>query len=138
MASKKRILLVDDDVDFLEINKAALVAAGYDVVMAHDSKEGLKLASAGGVDAAILDVMMTTPDEGFELARAMRKNERTARIPLIMLTSVNAVHEAKGQIFRLGDQDRDDMFLPVDKFIDKPVKADALVAVVRELTGGGK
>ncbi len=135
MVDCRRVLLVDDDIDFVAINRQALEAAGFEVVVAHDGKQGFELATEGSVAVAVLDVIMSTPDEGFELARRLRNNTRTAKIPLIMLTSVNAVNEAKGHVFRLGDQDRDDMWLPVDKFVDKPVKPAALVAMVTELVG---
>ena len=133
--SKKTVLLVDDDVDFLEVNRLALEKAGYQVLTAHDGSEGFTRATEAPIDVAILDVMMRTPHEGFELARRLRKNEPTAKIPLLMLTSINAVNAQKGFPFRLSDADRDDLWLPVDKFIDKPVSAADLVALVRELGG---
>jgi CheY-like chemotaxis protein len=133
-ALKKRVLLVDDDVDFLEINKTALEAAGYEVVVAHDAREGLKIAGKGKLDVAILDVIMATPSDGFELARDLRKDPKTEKVPLVMLTSVNAVNEQKGTLFRLGNQDRDELWLPIDKFVDKPIKPEALVRIVAELT----
>ena len=132
--TRKTILLVDDDVDFLEVNKTALEAAGFHVLMAHNSKEALKITAKSAIDAAVLDVIMTTPDEGFHLARKLRKDDRTKTIPLLMLTSVNAVNEAKGFLFRLSERDKDEMWLPVDRFVDKPVKPDRLVETVRELT----
>jgi CheY-like chemotaxis protein len=135
--SKKRVLLVDDDVDFIEVNKLALEKAGYEVVTANDGTEGFARAAEAKAEtpfaAAVLDVMMRTPDEGFELARKLRKNAGTAKIPLIMLTSLNAVNAKKGFPFRLSDVDRDDLWLPVDKFVDKPVSATKLVGLVREL-----
>ena len=131
--AKKRVLLVDDDQDFISINRSVLEAAGFEVVVAYDGAEGFRLATGTTVDLAILDVMMKEPDEGFVLARKLRQNPATAAIPLVMLTSVNAVNEASGHPFRLGDQDRDEMWLPVDKFVDKPVKPDLLVALARKL-----
>jgi CheY-like chemotaxis protein len=82
---------------------------------------------------AVLDVMMTRPDEGFDLARTLRKDARTAGIPLLMLTSVNAANSERGLLFRLSDRDRDDMWLPVDRFVDKPVAPEKLLGLVREL-----
>ncbi|HEY3353771.1 MAG TPA: response regulator [Polyangia bacterium] len=133
--SKKTVLLVDDDVDFLEVNRLALEKAGYTVVTAHDGSEGFTRAVEAPVDVAVLDVMMRTPDEGFDLARRLRKHQPTAKIPLLMLTSINAVNAKRGFPFRLSDADRDDLWLPVDKFIDKPVSATKLVTLVRELEG---
>jgi CheY-like chemotaxis protein len=134
--ANKTVLLVDDDVDFLEVNKMALEAAGYRVLLAHDGAEALKIAADTPVDAAVLDVIMNTADEGFHLARSLRKDVRTKAIPLLMLTSVNAVNEAKGFLFRLSDRDHDEMWLPIDRFVDKPIKPERLIETVRELTGG--
>jgi CheY-like chemotaxis protein len=131
----QRVLLVDDDVDFLEVNRIALEGAGFAVVTAENGAQALQLAAETPLDAAVLDVMMTTPEEGFELARALRKHPKTRRLPLLMLTSVNAVNAAQGWMFRFSDQDRDEMWLPVDKFLDKPVKSEQLVAHLRSLVG---
>ena len=68
----KRVLLVDDDVDFLEINRLTLEKAGFEVVTADNGDEGFRVATSTPVDVAVLDVMMDTPTEGFELARRLR------------------------------------------------------------------
>ena len=131
----KRVLLVDDDVDFLEINRLTLEKAGFDVVTADNGDEGFKVATSTPVDVAVLDVMMDTPTEGFELARRMRQHDRTKHIPLLMLTSVNTENEAIGSYVRFSDRDRDKDWLPVDRFVDKPVKPEELVSLVRTLAG---
>jgi CheY-like chemotaxis protein len=95
----------------------------------------MEIATTTHVDVAVLDVMMTTPTEGFLLARALRQDERTKRIPLIMLTSLNTEHEAQGSSFRITDRDKDPLWLPVDRFVDKPVKPEDLVSLVRTLAG---
>ena len=92
----KTVLLVDDDVDLLDINRMTLEAEGFDVVTAENGGDAMRIATTRHVDVAILDVMMTTPTEGFLLARALRQDERTKRIPLLMLTSVNTENEAQG------------------------------------------
>lgn len=131
----KMILLVDDDIDFVTVNKIALEAAGYKVVTAHDGQQAMKAACDNPIDGAVLDVMMTTPDEGFVLAREMRADPRTSKVPLVMLTSINEVNRSKGFPFHLSDRDRDDLWLPVDRFLDKPVTGEKLVATVREIVG---
>ncbi len=133
--ASRRVLLVDDDVDFLEIHRTALEAAGYEVGTAYNRAEALALTEQSNFDVAVLDVIMTTPNEGFELARDLRKGARTHSMRLLMLTSLNAVNEAKGLLFRFGDQDRDDLWLPVDRFVDKPLAPEALVRLVAELSG---
>jgi two-component system, OmpR family, alkaline phosphatase synthesis response regulator PhoP len=132
----KRVLLVDDDVDFLEINRLILEKAGFEVVTADNGNEGFQMASSTPVDVAVLDVMMDTPTEGFELARKLRQQDKTRHIPLLMLTSVNTENEAIGSHIRFSDRDRDKAWLPVDRFVDKPVKPEDLVSLVRTLSGG--
>ena len=131
----KTVLLVDDDVDLLDINRITLEGEGFEVVTAENGGDAMRIATTRHVDVAILDVMMTTPTEGFLLARALRQDERTKHIPLLMLTSVNAEHEAQGSSLRLTDRERDAQWLPVDKFVDKPVKPADLVSMVRTLAG---
>lgn len=134
MASKT-ILLVDDDVDFLAMHQAVLEAAGFEVIVAHDSSEAKTIVDNHSIDGAVLDVMMKTRDEGFRLARSLRKSPRTRAIPLVMLSSVNAVTANDGHPLNLSDADRDDMWLPVDRFLDKPVAPADLVALIHELVG---
>jgi len=131
----KTVLLVDDDVDLLDINRITLEAEGFTVLTAENGDEAMRIATSTRVDVAVLDVMMTTPTEGFLLARAMRQDDRTKHIPLLMLTSVNAEHELQGSSFRFTDRDRDPQWLPVDRFVDKPVKPEDLVSIVRTLAG---
>ncbi len=132
---KKTILLVDDDEDLNTINKAALERAGFIVLTAINSAQAMKIATAGPIHVAVLDVMMGSPIEGFVLARVMRQNEKTKSIPLLMLTSINTHSEEIGAGVRFTDRDRDSRWLPVDRFLDKPVKTDDLIQVVRTLAG---
>jgi CheY-like chemotaxis protein len=129
--NKATVLIVDDDIDFVRANRTALEGAGYKVLTAHNGSEAMKVACENQVDVAILDVMMETPDEGFVLARNLRKEEKTKGIPLVMLTSVNEVNRKAGYPFKFSDNDLDDMWLPVDKFLDKPVRPQQLAEAIR-------
>ncbi len=131
---KKTVLLVDDEVDLLDSYKTILEHEGFAVFTATGSAEALKIAASNPIDVAVLDVMMETPTEGFELARTMRRNEETKRIALLMLTSVNTHNEEIGSFVRFSDRDRDPTWLPVDRFVDKPIKPQDLVAIVRSLS----
>lgn len=131
----KTVLLVDDDIDLLAINRITLEGEGFNVLTAENGSQAMEIATTTHVDVAVLDVMMTTPTEGFLLARALRQDERTKRVPLIMLTSLNTEHEAQGSSFRITDRDKDPLWLPVDRFVDKPVKPEDLVSLVRTLAG---
>jgi CheY-like chemotaxis protein len=129
--SKGMVLLVDDDIDFCTANRTALEAAGYSVAVAHNGVEGLKIARENRIAVAILDVMMDSPDEGFALARDLRKEPATKGIPLVMLTSVNEVNRQAGYTFEFSDKDRDEVWLPIDRFLNKPVKPSQLLEAVR-------
>jgi CheY-like chemotaxis protein len=131
--NKTTVLLVDDDVDFLCAHKIILEAQGFCVHTAHNGSEGMKVAQANHIDVAVLDVMMNTPDEGFSLARQLRKDEKTKGIALVMLTSVNEVNRGIGNNFTFSDRDLDDVWLPIDKFLDKPVKTEALITAICSL-----
>ena len=131
----KTVLLVDDDIDLLDINRITLEGEGFNVLTAENGEKAMQIATTTHVDVAVLDVMMTTPTEGFLLARALRQDERTKKIPLLMLTSINTEHEAQGSSFRITDRDKDPLWLPVDRFVDKPVKPEDLVSLVRTLAG---
>jgi CheY-like chemotaxis protein len=131
----KTVLLVDDDVDLIDIYKTTLERADFSVYTATNSSEAMRVATSNPIDVAILDVMMDTPTEGFLLAREMRKNEKTRSIPLLMLTSVNTHNEEIGSFVRFSDGTRDKEWLPVDRFVDKPVTAEQLVSIVRTLAG---
>lgn len=128
-----RVLLVDDDADFLEIHRRPLERAGYEVLVAGGADEAFAVATTHPIDVAVLDVMMSTDDEGFVLARRLRGDPRTAGVPLVMLSSINAVNAARGVPFQFSDRDRDERFLPIDRFVDKPVTGAQLVAIVGEL-----
>jgi two-component system response regulator VicR len=125
VADAKKILLIDDDEDFVEINRTALEAKGFQVIAAHNGDEGLEMAHGENPDAIVLDVMMDSPTEGFRVAQELRASEAMARIPLIMLTSVNQ----EGHPWRY---EPDEQWLPVDVFLDKPVPAEKLLATINE------
>ncbi len=128
--STKKILLVDDDVDFIFIQKAILEKEGYNVVTAGDSHEGMIKAKEEKPDLAILDVMMTTDQEGFEMARALRKDPNFEKLPIIMLTSVDSISG-----LNLKDMAKDKKWLPVDSFLDKPVQPQKLLEEISKLIG---
>ena len=124
---KKRVLLVDDEVDFVEINKAALESKGYEVIPAYTGKEGLEKALKEKPDIIILDVMMTTKTEGFDVARELRKRKEMKDIPIIMLTAIRERMDIKWEI------QPDEEWLPVTEFLEKPVPPDKLVEKVEEM-----
>jgi len=122
-----KVLIVDDDADFVEVNKMVLEGNGYEVVCAYNGEEGKQKALAEKPDVIILDVMMTTKTEGFDVARELRQKDETKKIPIIMLTAVN-----QEVPWKFGP---DEVWLPVDEFLEKPVKPDTLLAAVKKAVG---
>ncbi len=127
----KRILLIDDDADFIAVNEKRLTDAGYSVTSAYNGEEGVEKARAQEPDVVVLDVMMTTPDEGFEVARKLRNDARTKHTPIVMLTGINVSEYQLPKA--LGDYDKDPTWNPVDVFLDKPVTAEKLLNTIAEV-----
>ena len=109
-----RILIVDDDDDLTKALKVTLESRNYTVVTAADRTEGMEKAQAQKPDLFILDVMMGTRQDGFEMSRELKNNPEFKKIPILMLTG------AKGKTgidFKsaVGDPE----WLPVEGFLDK-------------------
>ena len=81
----KKVLLVDDDVEFCEATKLLLESKGYEVLLAYDGKQGLEQVRAGRPDLVILDVMMPGMS-GLEVCRRMRNDPNLADLPVIYVT----------------------------------------------------
>jgi CheY-like chemotaxis protein len=127
------ILVVDDDYDFLEINRHILERAGYRVVTAAEPKQALVRMAEERPDLVITDLMMTSLDSGFSFARTIKEDPRYAGIPVIIATSVSS---ALGLDFRpRTDEDRTKMH--VDAYFDKPLDHARLIATIGELLGAG-
>ena len=132
MANQK-ILIIDDDPDIVEAMRMPLEANAYNVVAANSGKEGLQRAKEEVPDLIILDVMMETDTEGFHVAYELRSDEQTSEykdcknIPILMIT---AISQKKGMNFSL---EKDDAFLPVNSFIEKPIQPKDLLERVAEL-----
>jgi CheY-like chemotaxis protein len=122
--AKKTVIVIDDDPDVLEATKVILEGSGFAVVTAPTGQEGLSRVREGGIDCIILDVMMAKDTEGFHVAQELKADPKTARIPIIMLTSVS---KKTGVEFSPAT-DKD--FMPVELFLEKPVDPKRLVQAV--------
>jgi two-component system alkaline phosphatase synthesis response regulator PhoP len=125
----KKILIIDDDIDLVEAMRLTLEKEEFDVIDAQDGQKGLEKIEREKPDIVLLDVMMETQDEGFHIAYQIRNNPKTADLPIIMLT---AVGQETGFTF---DKDKDEDFLPVNEFLEKPVNPDQLIEMVKKNLG---
>jgi DNA-binding response OmpR family regulator len=80
-----RVLVADDDLDVCEMLAAKLALAGYEVSAATNGEDALAIVERGGVDVAVLDVVMPWRS-GFELCRRLRERPADAAVPVILLT----------------------------------------------------
>ena len=133
MATKGKILIVDDDPDFVKTTKMILLADGYQVIVANDSKQGLESIKEGRPDLILLDVMMESIFEGFSLMGTLRTSpeyEAFRGIPVLMVSSVRA---DTGSRFSFNDEeDMGDIPQP-DDYMDKPLKPKDLLEKVAAL-----
>jgi len=127
MKPKRRILIVEDDLDIIEAMRIVLEDAGYEVDQATDSSEALDKLTESRPDLILLDVMMTTPDEGFQLSYKLKNDPRFNQIPILMITSVG---QKTGLQF---SPETDGDYLPVEGFLEKPVRPQVLLEHVRRL-----
>lgn len=127
MPQKRKILLVDDDLDFLEMHKAVLLNHGYEVITATSAQEGLDKVRAEMPDLIVLDLMMEKHDAGFSFSKQIKSDPLFKKIPILMVT---AVADATGYRFSL---EKDGYWMKTDEFLDKPVEPSVLVQSVEKL-----
>lgn len=124
----KKILLVDDDKDFVESTRT-LLEEEYEVVVAYDGDEGIAKAKEEKPDLIILDVIMPVED-GFTAADEIAGDEELKMIPLMLLTSFGSRMTKETEIPRSRG-----MEVSADDYVEKPVEPDALLANVKKLIG---
>jgi CheY-like chemotaxis protein len=159
----QKILIVDDDIDVINVITTILENEGFEVISAFDKKEGLKLARKEKPDMAILDVMMTTHYEGFEMAKELSEDPVLKQIPILMQTSIDVLETTKESVREMAREFRTDqryrelqvillrdvitgnagvdykaedgrsIWLPVDGFLRKPVDAKKLLGEIHLL-----
>ena len=113
----ERVLVVDDDVDLHELVQVALTRAGYEVAVAPDAFEGLKLLSERSFDVALLDVMMPGMD-GLDMLHRLRETDKDLRV--VMMTAISTPHTV---VSAMREQ--------VCDFLAKPFDVEELLSAVR-------
>jgi len=127
MTVKKKVLLIDDDKDFLMATKFILENGGYEVFLAEDGKTGIEMVKEVQPDLAIVDMMMETWGEGFNVVSKVRTSEGGKDIPLIILSAVDL--QGPYQSYEPSDE-----FPRVNMVLHKPIKADELLLYIERLT----
>ena len=125
-----RILLVDDDQDVIEMNRTVFAQRGHHVEVAYSAEEAKKAAQANPPELAVLDVMMEEKTIGFELARSL--HALYPDMPMIMLTGISKDMQL-GYSFA-----PDEAWLPVSKFMEKPVNPRVLADEAEKLLAAAK
>ncbi len=121
--NKKRILLVDDDLDLLEQNKILIESQNYEVITASSAKEGWEVFKKTKPDACIIDLIMEEHDSGFILCHRIKNDEYGKDIPVFILTS--ATYETG---FKFGASTSEEKeWIKADEFVNKPVIIEELV-----------
>lgn len=127
----KKIFIIDDDRDMIDSLSMVLEGSGYGVESSITASDALQKVKVSKPDMIILDVMFPeNSSEGFDLARKLHADEIAGKIPIVMLSAIN-------MRFKLGfsDKDRDDTWLPVTHFIEKPIVPDQLIKIVKDVIG---
>ena len=121
-----KVLVVDDDPDFVEISRTVLESQGHTVITASNGAQALKCVPAEKPDIVLLDIMMSTVLDGLNVSQVMRENPALKNVPIVMVTSIaNTPH---AELFPT------DEYMAVDGWISKPVSPAELVKTVARLT----
>jgi CheY-like chemotaxis protein len=123
------IMVVDDDVDFLEINRHILEAAGYRVQCSADPDQALQIMAQDPPDLIITDLMMQTMDSGFNFSRQLKEDPRYKNVPVIITTSVSSqlgfnFHPRKPEELAA---------MHIDAYFDKPIAPQQLLDTIQTL-----
>jgi len=119
-----KVLVVDDDPDFVEITRTILESHGYEVNTAANGDQALSSMRADLPDLVLLDVMMSTVLDGLNLSHAMSEDAALSKVPIVMVSSI-ADSPSAGMF-------PTDEYIPIDAWISKPVQPDDLLNKVAQ------
>lgn len=124
-----KILVIDDDPDFVESTRIMLEAGGYQVVSAANGNQGLNKVAQEKPDLVILDVIMSTVLDGLSVSQKMSEVQAFKDIPILMVTSIANTDYAA--LFPT------DEYININGFLTKPISPDQLLGQVRRLLASG-
>jgi CheY-like chemotaxis protein len=122
---KAKILVVDDDPDFVEAMRLTLEPNDYEVISAVSGDEGLAVVKSDSPDLVILDVIMSSVLDGLQMSRRMQEDVSQKKIPILMVTSIANTDYAA--LFPT------DEYISIDGFLSKPVAPDVLLQRISDL-----
>jgi CheY-like chemotaxis protein len=127
----KSVYIVDDDRNIVDAISIVLKSAGYRIGFQNDEENLVDNVISFQPDLIILDVIFPENDHaGFDMSRLLKDNNRTKHIPIMMLSAVNE----KGMYgFTFSNRDRDEAYLPVEEFVEKPIAPDDLLKKVSKI-----
>ncbi len=126
MTRRQRVLIIDDDPDYVAAISALLEGAGYEVHSAFNGAEGLKLAISLGPDLVLLDVVMTERTEGLTVLKQMRAVPALVQTPVVIISSIYSGMP----VFQVGP---DAGWVPADLYLPKPVDPARLLTEAARL-----
>lgn len=128
MKTQHKILMIDDDPDFVDGIRVILENAGYDVDVAYNPDEGYSALSAKSYDLLLLDIMMGRGAEGVMIARKLRKDPKLREMPVLIITGI------REQIaFLFPGSAVHPQFVEVDELVEKPIEPNLLLEKVSTL-----
>jgi CheY-like chemotaxis protein len=127
VSDKRKVLVIDDDVQLVDSVQTMLESVGYEVGYAYQARKGVELARQTQPDVILLDVMFAGPPgpDGFQVAREMHEDPELKDIPVIMLTGVRKVMDIPYEL------EPDEEWMPVKSFLEKPIKPAELLSAIQ-------
>ncbi|MCP4693291.1 MAG: response regulator [Desulfobacterales bacterium] len=127
MSDPRKVVIIDDNADYLFTMETFLKRKGFEVFTAEDGEKGLEMVRAQLPDIVLLDIMMETLFAGFEVCRIMRTEPELQNIPII------GVSAAEGMLDFEYSQGPDFKYFSPDDFMEKPVDKERLVKLIHEV-----
>jgi CheY-like chemotaxis protein len=128
MTEPKRLMIIDDDPDFVAGIKSILLRAKYEVDTAYNPKDGLQALKTKNYDLLLLDVMMGRGAEGIMIARKLGKDPKLRNLPVLIITGIR-----EQMAFLFPGQAVHPHFVSVDELVEKPVEPKLLLEKVAGL-----
>jgi CheY-like chemotaxis protein len=128
MTEQKKLLIIDDDPDFVDGIKSILDTAGYSVDVAYNPKSGLQALQGKAYDLLLLDIMMGRGAEGIMIARKLRKDAKLREMPVLIITGIR-----EQMAFLFPGEPVHPRFVAVDEVVEKPVEPQLLLDKVSTL-----